>query len=80
MRRSPARDLLVGCFVLAGMLALAWLSIRVGGLGYEGPGGLVVTAGFDELGGLKERRQASVREAFAWVELKRIIPAEKDRT
>jgi phospholipid/cholesterol/gamma-HCH transport system substrate-binding protein len=37
------------------MLALAWLSVRVGGLGYEGPGGLVVTADFDELGGLKER-------------------------
>lgn len=55
VRRSPGRDLLVGCFVLAGIVALAWLSIRVGGLSYAGPRGLILTADFDELGGLKER-------------------------
>jgi phospholipid/cholesterol/gamma-HCH transport system substrate-binding protein len=55
VRRSPGRDLLVGCFVLAGILAVAWLSIRVGGLSYAGPRGFMVLADFDELGGLKER-------------------------
>jgi phospholipid/cholesterol/gamma-HCH transport system substrate-binding protein len=46
---------LVGCFVLAGLVAVGWLSIRVGGLSYAGPRGLILTADFDELGGLKER-------------------------
>jgi phospholipid/cholesterol/gamma-HCH transport system substrate-binding protein len=45
----------VGCFVLAGLVALGWLSVRVGGLSYAGPRGLILKADFDELGGLKER-------------------------
>lgn len=55
MRRSPVRDLLVGCFVLAGLAALAYLSLSVGGLTYAGPRGLQVIADFDEIGGLKPR-------------------------
>ncbi len=55
MRRSPTRDLLVGCFVLAGLAAIAYLSLRVGGVSYTGPTGLRVFADFDEIGGLKPR-------------------------
>ena len=55
MNRSPVRDLLVGLFVLAGLGAVAYLSIQVGGLTYTGPGGLVLYARFDEIGGLKPR-------------------------
>lgn len=55
MRPSPARDLAVGLFVLAGLLALAVLSVRVGGLSYTGPGGMTLTASFDEIGSLTER-------------------------
>lgn len=55
MRRSPARDFLVGIFVLMGLGAVAYLSIRVGGLSYAGPGGFALTARFDQIGGLKPR-------------------------
>lgn len=55
MRRSPTRDLLVGCFVLAGLAAIAYLSLSVGGVSYSGPRGLEVSADFDEIGGLKPR-------------------------
>ncbi len=55
MTRSPTRDLLVGLFVLIGLGAVAYLSVRVGGLGFGGPGGLHLWARFDEIGGLKPR-------------------------
>ena len=55
MRRSPVRDSMVGLFVLTGLAAIAYLSISVGGLSYGGPGGLTLTAVFDQTGGLKER-------------------------
>ena len=55
MTRSPTRDLLVGLFVLAGLGAIAYLSINVGGLSYAGPGGLTLYASFDQTGGLKPR-------------------------
>lgn len=55
MPSSSTRDLIVGIFVLAGLLAVSYLSIQVGGLSYRGPGGLLVTARFDEIGGLSER-------------------------
>jgi phospholipid/cholesterol/gamma-HCH transport system substrate-binding protein len=55
MRRSPTRDLIVGLFVLAGLAALAYLSLSVGGISYTGPKGLVLFAKFDETGGLKPR-------------------------
>ena len=48
MRRSPAARLLVGLFVLAGLGAIAYLSLSVGGLSYSGPGGLTLFADFDE--------------------------------
>jgi phospholipid/cholesterol/gamma-HCH transport system substrate-binding protein len=55
MRPSPLRDLVVGCFVLAGLAAIAYLSLSVGGIEYSGPTGLRVHADFDEIGGLKPR-------------------------
>jgi phospholipid/cholesterol/gamma-HCH transport system substrate-binding protein len=55
MRPSPTRDLVVGLFVLAGLGAVAYLSLQVGGLSYKGPGGLTLTAAFDQIGGLKAR-------------------------
>lgn len=55
MQASPVRDLTVGLFVLAGLAAIAYLSLQVGGLSYKGPGGFELTATFDEIGGLKQR-------------------------
>jgi phospholipid/cholesterol/gamma-HCH transport system substrate-binding protein len=55
MRRSPTRDLVVGGFVLAGLAAIAYLSLSVGGIAYSGPTGLRISADFDEIGGLKPR-------------------------
>jgi phospholipid/cholesterol/gamma-HCH transport system substrate-binding protein len=55
VRRSPARDLLVGVFVLLGIGAIAYLSLAVGGASWERRGGLTLIARFDELGGLKTR-------------------------
>jgi phospholipid/cholesterol/gamma-HCH transport system substrate-binding protein len=60
MTRSPRRDLLVGVFVLAGLAAIAYLSLRVGGLSYGGPGGLILFASFDQTGGLKLRSPVEI--------------------
>jgi phospholipid/cholesterol/gamma-HCH transport system substrate-binding protein len=60
MSRSPWRDFLVGCFVLAGLAAVAYLSISVGGLSYGGPGGLTLYATFDQTGGLKPRAPVTI--------------------
>jgi phospholipid/cholesterol/gamma-HCH transport system substrate-binding protein len=55
MSRSPMRDFVVGLFVLAGLGAVAYLSVNVGGLAYSGPGGFILYASFDQTGGLKPR-------------------------
>ncbi len=55
MSSAPFRDLIVGLFVLVGLGAIAFLSVSVGGVGYAGPGGLVLKASFDEIGGLSPR-------------------------
>jgi phospholipid/cholesterol/gamma-HCH transport system substrate-binding protein len=60
MQGSPIRDLVVGLFVLAGLAALAWLTFQVGGLSYRVPGGLVLYAAFDDIGGLKERAPVTI--------------------
>jgi phospholipid/cholesterol/gamma-HCH transport system substrate-binding protein len=60
MTRSPARDLVVGGFVLAGLAGVAYLSLGVGGVSLRRSGGLVVYAGFDEIGGLKPRAQVVI--------------------
>lgn len=60
MKRSSVRDVLVGVFVLVGIAAIAYLSLRVGGLAGGPPGGFTVFATFDEIGGLKPRSQVVV--------------------
>ena len=60
MQSSSTRDLVVGLFVLGGLMSLAYLSFQVGGLSYKVPGGLVLYATFDDIGGLKERSPVSV--------------------
>jgi phospholipid/cholesterol/gamma-HCH transport system substrate-binding protein len=55
MARTSGRDLAVGCFVLLGLAAIAYLSVTIGGLGNGGPTGLTLVANFDEIGGLKPR-------------------------
>ena len=60
MDRSPARDTIVGVFVFAGLAAIAYLSVSVGGLNFAGPGGLRLFATFDQTGGLKPRAPVEV--------------------
>ena len=60
MTRSSTRDFLVGLFVLAGLGAIAYLSLRVGGLSYNGSGGLILYASFDQTGGLKPRARVEI--------------------
>ncbi len=55
MRRSPTRDFIVGLFVLAGLIGVAYLSLSIGGVSYKGPKGFMLFADFDETGGLKTR-------------------------
>jgi len=52
MRRS-ALDLGVGIFVIVGILALAWLSVKLGRVEFLGAHGYQVTADFPSVGGLK---------------------------
>jgi phospholipid/cholesterol/gamma-HCH transport system substrate-binding protein len=60
MQPSATRDLIVGLFVAAGLAAIGYLSIQVGGLTYKGPGGLRLYAMFDEIGGLKPRAPVAI--------------------
>ena len=55
MNRSPVRDFIVGLFVLAGIVALAYLSISIGGFTWRNHGGLKVYADFSETGDLAVR-------------------------
>jgi phospholipid/cholesterol/gamma-HCH transport system substrate-binding protein len=60
MRDTSVRDTLVGLFVLAGLGAVAYLSVSLGGLSYRGEGGFELVATFDEIGGLKPRSQVVI--------------------
>ncbi|NQZ95327.1 MAG: outer membrane lipid asymmetry maintenance protein MlaD [Myxococcales bacterium] len=60
MSSSAVRDLVVGLFVVAGLAAIGYLSVQVGGLNYKGEGGLVLVAHFDDIGGLTGRAPVSV--------------------
>jgi len=55
MQPSASRDLVVGLFVLVGLLAIAWLSIRVGGLTFSPGEPITLHAHFDHVGSLKPR-------------------------
>jgi phospholipid/cholesterol/gamma-HCH transport system substrate-binding protein len=52
MRRS-ALDLGVGIFLLIGLLALGWMSVKLGRVDLLGHRGYVVSADFPSVGGLK---------------------------
>ena len=60
MAESSSRDLWVGVFVLAGLVAAAYLSVTLGGAGEGGPGGMQLVARFDQVGGLKPRARVVV--------------------
>lgn len=55
MPSQTTRDLAVGLFVLTGLAALAYLSLQLGGLSYQGTRGFRLYASFDEIGGLATR-------------------------
>lgn len=55
MQNNAMRDLMVGLFVLAGLVTLAYLSLRVGGLEFGGPKRMLLRATFDDIGGLSVR-------------------------
>jgi phospholipid/cholesterol/gamma-HCH transport system substrate-binding protein len=57
---SAGRDLVVGLFVLLGLSAMAYLSVQLGGLSYNGPSGLTIVATFDDVGGLSARAPAMI--------------------
>ena len=59
MQRTPVRDFVVGLFVLAGLAAIAYLSITIGGFSWHVHGGLKVSAVFDETGDLTVRTPSS---------------------
>ena len=52
MRRSTL-DMAVGIFVLVGMLALGWLSVKLGRVELFSSAGYTITADFPTVGGLK---------------------------
>jgi phospholipid/cholesterol/gamma-HCH transport system substrate-binding protein len=60
MSASPIRDLLVGLFVFAGIAAIAYLSVTVGGFSWNTGPQRTLYASFDEVGGLKPRAQVVI--------------------
>ena len=54
------RNFAAGLFVLAGLGALGYLSLRVAGRSYGGPGGLTVYAQFDEIAQLQIRAPVTI--------------------
>jgi phospholipid/cholesterol/gamma-HCH transport system substrate-binding protein len=57
---SPVRDLTVGLFVFAGILAIAYLSVTVGGFRWTQGPQRTLYASFDEIGGLAPRAQVRI--------------------
>ncbi len=55
MSGRSVRDFTVGLFVLIALVAIAYLSLTVGGLTYTGPGGLTLYGNFDQVADLKPR-------------------------
>jgi phospholipid/cholesterol/gamma-HCH transport system substrate-binding protein len=78
MERSASRDLAVGLFVLAGLLAVAFLSLRVGGFSLVRPETITLYASFDEIGGLKPRSPVQIAGVKVG-EVRRIALDQDDR-
>jgi phospholipid/cholesterol/gamma-HCH transport system substrate-binding protein len=74
MQRTPVRDLIVGVFVLVGLISIGYLSIKVGGLYYSGPSGFKLVATFDEVGDLKPRAAVVI----AGVKVGQVVSIELD--
>jgi len=55
MQVSSTRDFWVGLFVCAGLAAVAWLSLQVGGLSIVRAPSMTLFAHFDDIGGLTDR-------------------------
>lgn len=60
MQGNATRDLVVGLFVLAGIGALAYLSLQVGGLEFGSEQRVTLSATFDDIGGLSVRAPVRV--------------------
>lgn len=60
MQSNATRDLIVGIFVLIGLGALGYLSLTVGGLEFGGQDRIVLSATFDDIGGLSVRAPVRV--------------------
>jgi phospholipid/cholesterol/gamma-HCH transport system substrate-binding protein len=60
MQSNSTRDLIVGVFVLIGLSAIGYLSLRVGGLEIGGQEHIVLRATFDDIGGLSVRAPVRV--------------------
>ena len=60
MQTSTTRDFVVGLFVLASLVAVAYLSASLGGLSYQGAGGFELVAIFDDVGGLSSRSPVKI--------------------
>ena len=75
MRRSVV-DLSVGIFILIGLVALAWMSVKLGKIDLFGTRGYTLTADFPSVGGLKAGSSVEI----AGVEVGRVnaIVLDKD--
>jgi phospholipid/cholesterol/gamma-HCH transport system substrate-binding protein len=76
MQNNSTRDLIVGLFVLVGLASLAYLSLRVGGLEFDGGKRMLLRATFDDIGGLSVR--APVRVAGVKIGQVSAIGLDKD--
>jgi len=47
-------EMTVGVFVFLGLVAIAWLAIKIGGIGGIGASGYTLTANFDDAGGVRK--------------------------
>lgn len=76
MQSNATRDLIVGAFVLVGLLALGYLSLQIGGLELGGGDRIVLKATFDDIGGLTVR--APVRIAGVKIGQVEVIELDDD--
>ena len=60
MNRSPVRDIVVGVFVLAGIAAIVYLSVSIGGFSWQNHEGLKLSANFNEIGDLAVRAPVEI--------------------